>query len=105
MQKKKSLMHHAHSPAFFFVKGQGPLGERGDARRRPDARRLVDAEQPWLRHLEGLEEPGTRFRARQAHDQRQMGDRVLRTPPGPHRQHRRPTRPGSPMCKADDPLA
>ena len=49
-------MHHAHSPAFFFIRGQGKWvnPETLGAAHLPG--RLVDAELAWPRHLEGLEE-------------------------------------------------
>ena len=46
-------MLHAHSPAYFFIKGQGPWINERDAGRGADAGQLGDAQQPRLRHLQG----------------------------------------------------
>ena len=59
-------MHHAHSPAFFFVRGQGHWVNPDTLGAAQCAGRLVDAEQPRPRHLEGLEEPRARLGVPQA---------------------------------------
>ena len=91
-------MHARPFAGILLRQGPGAMGERRHARRHADARRLVDAEQPWARHLEGIEEPGTRLRAPEAHDLGQVDERVhpraATSSPG----IRPPTRPGSSAC-------
>src|SRR5829696_6567643 len=90
-ERRLRLGHGRHAPrpcaGIVLLQRSGAMGERRYPRRRADARRLVDAEQPWARRLEGIKEPGTRFRAPEAHDLGQVDGRVHPPPQRPHREY------------------
>ena len=54
-------------PAYFFLKGQGSWVDPDTLGVARAARQLVDADQPRLRHLQGLEEPRPGLGLRRVH--------------------------------------